>query len=165
VIVVADAGPLIHLGGIGRLDLIRCLAPEVLVPRSVFHEVTVVGRGLPGAAEVAAATWITVVSPAGSELANALLSSGLHRGEAEAIALAVERKAQWLLIDERQGRLVADAMGLTIVGSVGVVIAAKARGELPVVAPVLDELRASGLWLSESFLARVLAACGERRDS
>ncbi len=61
-IVVADAGPLIHLGAIGQLELIRRLSAEVLVPRTVFDEVVVVGAGLPGAAELQAATWISVVT-------------------------------------------------------------------------------------------------------
>lgn len=45
-IVVADAGPLIHLAAIGHMDLIRVVAAEVLIPPAVFHEVVVVGAGL-----------------------------------------------------------------------------------------------------------------------
>ena len=51
-IVVADAGPLIHLAGIGQLDLIRRLSPSVLVPESVYREVVVVGAGRQGMAHV-----------------------------------------------------------------------------------------------------------------
>lgn len=114
-IVVADAGPLIHLAGIGQLELIHRLPAEVLVPRAVFDEVVVVGAGLPGAAE-------------------------------------------------RQGRLTAEAMGVAVVGSIGILIAAKARGDLPALAPLLQALRASGLWLSDALIARVLLAVGERPD-
>ncbi|MEI7894178.1 MAG: hypothetical protein WCI05_13880 [Myxococcales bacterium] len=46
-IVVADAGPLIHLSAIGQLELLRRLSPQVLVPRAVLEEVVVVGAGLP----------------------------------------------------------------------------------------------------------------------
>jgi predicted nucleic acid-binding protein len=101
VIVVADAGPLIHLGAIGRLELIRRLSPEVLVPRAAFDEVVVVGAGLPGADEVRAASWLSVVTPAGGDVVTALLAGGLHRGEAEAIAVAVERRADRLLALDR----------------------------------------------------------------
>lgn len=93
-IVVADAGPLIHLAAIGQLELIHRLSPEVLVPRAVFDEVVVVGAGLPGAAEVAAATWIRVVMPMHGDVVAALLGGGLHLGEAQAIAVAVERGAE-----------------------------------------------------------------------
>jgi hypothetical protein len=161
VIVVADAGPLIHLGAIGQLELIRRLSAEVLVPRAVFDEVVVVGAGLPGAAEVQAATWISVVTPARVEVVAALLASGLHRGEAEAIAVAVERGADRLLIDERQGRLTAEAMGVAVVGSIGILIAAKVRGDVDTLAPLLLALRTSGLWVSDALIVRVLASVGE----
>lgn len=160
-IVVSDAGPLIHLGAIERLELVHRLWPDVVVPEAVFREVTVRGAGLPGAAAVAAATWLSVVRPANGDVVSALLASGLHRGESEAIALAVERRADLLLIDERQGRLTAEGMGLTVIGSLGVLVAAKARGEVERLAPVIDELRESGLWLSDAVVARVLAAVGE----
>ena len=160
-IVVADAGPLIHLGAIGQLELIHRLSAEVLVPRAVFDEVVVVGAGLPGAAELQAATWISVVPPVRLEVVAALVASGLHRGEAEAIAVAVERRADRLLIDERQGRLTAEAMGVAVVGSIGVLIAAKVRGDVENIGPLLLALRASGLWVSDALITRVLTSLGE----
>ena len=160
-IVVADAGPLIHLAAIGQLELIQRLSPEVLVPRAVFDEVVVVGAGLPGAAEVGAAVWIRVVAPTRGDVVAALLGGGLHLGEAQAIALAVELRADRLLIDERQGRLTAEAMGVAVVGSIGILIAAKTHGDILAVAPHLLALRASGLWLSDGLIARVLASVGE----
>ena len=162
-IVVADAGPLIHLAAIGRLDLIRGISPTILVPEGVFHEVVVAGAGLPGANDVRDAEWIQVVTAERRELVDALLASGLHRGESEAIAVAVERKADLLLLDERQGRLSAQALGLRLIGTVGVLIAAKDRGHIPLLAPLLVELQRSGLWLSQPLIDRVLAAVGEVR--
>lgn len=161
-IVVADAGPLIHLSAIGHLELLHGLSDEVLVPQAVFDEVVVVGAGLPGATAVGEATWISVVSPVRRDVVDALLASGLHRGEAEAIAVAVERRADRLLIDERQGRLTAEAMGLPVVGSIGILIAAKVRGDVERIAPLLVALRTSGLWLSDALMARVLNSVGER---
>lgn len=160
-IVVADAGPLIHLAGIGQLDLIRRLSPSVLVPESVYREVVVGGAGLPGAVEVESAEWITVVTASRVEVVDALVAGGLHRGESEAIALAVERRADQLLIDERQGRLTAEGLGIPVIGSIGILIAAKARGEVHAVAPLLEALRTSGLWLSDALVTRVLTAIGE----
>ncbi len=160
-IVVADAGPLIHLAAIGQLELIHRLSPEVLVPQAVFDEVVVVGAGLAGAAEVRAASWIRVVTPTRGDVVAALLGSGLHLGESQAIAVAVELGADRLLIDERQGRLTAEAMGVAVVGSIGILIAAKVRGEVPALAPHLYALRASGLWLSDGLIASVLSSVGE----
>lgn len=160
-IVVSDAGPLIHLGAIGRLELVHRLWTDVLVPEAVFREVTVTGAGMPGAEEVKAARWLTVASPSNADVVTALLASGLHRGEAEAIALAVERRAERLLIDERQGRLTAEGMGVPVIGSIGILVAAKARGEVERIAPLLADLRTSGLWMSDALVSRVLASVGE----
>jgi predicted nucleic acid-binding protein len=160
VIVVADAGPLIHLAAIGRLELVAAVG-DVLIPPGVYQEVVVIGVGLPGAREVSEATWISVVTPTRLDLVNALLAGGLHRGESEAMALALERQADVLLIDERQGRLTAEAMGIRVIGTIGLVIAARQRGALTAVAPILSELRRSGLWLSDELVRQVLATVGE----
>ena len=101
------------------------------------------------------------MSPANLEVFATLLAGGLHRGEAEAIALAVERRADRLLIDERQGRLTAEALGVPVVGSVGVLIAAKVRGDIAAIAPLLLALRSSGLWVSDALVSAVLASVGE----
>ena len=159
-IVVADAGPLIHLAAIGRLDVVAN-AGDVLIPPAVFHEIVVQGAGLPGSREVKDAAWITVGTPTRTDLLDALLAGGLHRGEAEAMTLAVERSADVLLMDERQGRLTAEAMGIHVIGTIGLVVAARRRGDLAAVAPVLAELRNSGLWLSDGLVNQVLAAVGE----
>ncbi len=164
-IVVADPGPLIHLAAIGQLELIHRLAPDVWVPRAVFDEVVLVGAGLPGSEAVRTATWIRVVSPTRGEVVAALLAGGLHLGEAQAIALAVEMGADRLLMDERQGRLTAEAMGVAVVGSIGILIAAKTRGDVIAVAPHLSALRASGLWLSDALIATVLMSIGESAGS
>lgn len=160
-IVVADAGPRIHLGAIGALERIRRLGTEVWVPASVFDEVVTRGAGLPGASAVADARWIAVVDAPQSDLSRSLLAGGLHRGESDAIALAVARGVDLLRVDERYARHAAERMGLKVAGSIGVVLAAKSRGDIAEVRPVLEALRRSGLWLTEGLVCRVLAAAGE----
>jgi predicted nucleic acid-binding protein len=162
VIVVADAGPLIYLSAVGSLELLRPLGKVIVVPAAVHDEVVIAGVGLPGAAEVAGASWLTVETLARRDVVDALLAGGLHLGESEAIALSLEKHADLLVIDERQGRLAAERMGLHIVGTVGVLIAAKQRGDIPVVAPVLAALRAAGLWASDELVDRVLKTLGEK---
>ena len=61
-IVVSDAGPLIYLGGVGRLALLRDLFGRVIVPRHVWDEVVAVSSERPGSAELtSAASWIDVL--------------------------------------------------------------------------------------------------------
>jgi predicted nucleic acid-binding protein len=86
VIVVSNSSPLIALARIGRLDLLASLYHRIVIPTEVHHEVTVVGRGLPGAKEVRRAGWIEVQAP--KRPAGALLEqacNGLGAGERSTI--------------------------------------------------------------------------------
>lgn len=91
-IVVSNASPLINLARIGDLDLLRRLYGEVVIPEAVWDEVVVSGAGQPGATEVAQATWIQKQAPGNRALIQ-VLRQDLDAGEAEAVALAVERTA------------------------------------------------------------------------
>lgn len=64
----------------------------------------------------------------------------LDPGEANAIVLAIELQATQLLIDERLGRTEAKRQGLRITGILGVLLAAKRQGLIPVVRPILERL-------------------------
>jgi predicted nucleic acid-binding protein len=69
------------------------------------------------------------------------LQQELAAGEAEAIALALEIGADFLLMDEHLGRETAAHLGLRCVGLVGVLIAAKRNGLIQAIKPHLDTLR------------------------
>lgn len=86
--IVSNASPLINLARIGKLDLLRELYGELLVPKAVWQEVVVKGGGQPGADEVRAATWIKTHAVTNRQLVQAL-QQDLDAGEAEAIALAI----------------------------------------------------------------------------
>lgn len=76
----------------------------------------------------------------------------MDEGEAEAIALAHELKADYLLIDERRGWKLAKSMGVQAIGLIGVLLNAKSLGVFPEVMPVIDALRnVAGFWISQDF--------------
>jgi predicted nucleic acid-binding protein len=155
-IVVPDAGPLIYLAGAGQLELLRRLYVEVVVPRIVFEEVTIAGAGLTGAAEVAAASWLQVVD----HDADPALSARLDPGEAAAIPLALELGAV-LLVDDGEARMVATEFGLSVIGSLGVLLAAKRAGYLGELGPVLDRMVTLGMFVGPALRARILVLAGE----
>lgn len=159
-IVVSDTSPITSLAAISRLDLLRRLYGTVVVPQAVYQELTN-PPGQPGGADVQSLSWFTVAVARDRARVAALLDE-LDLGEAEAIVLTGELSGDLLLMDERLGREVAERLGLKIVGTVGVLLAAKQQGYLAAVQPVLDELiDLARFRVSGALYEAVLKAAGE----
>ena len=156
--IIADASPLIMLARSGLIDVLRVLAGKVIVPEAVWNE-CVSGGLRPGAAAIVSATQAGHIEVrADAELNDPLPALG--HGEISAIALAMELGCP-VLMDERLGRRVASLHGVRVIGSAAILIAAKERGLIPAVRPVLDDWRAAGYFLSEALLRAVLQRVGE----
>jgi len=156
--VVSDSSPLILFAKIGQLNLLRSLYEELLIPAAVHREVVEQGAGKPGAAEIVQAPWIKVEPILLSSAAQ--IGGDLGAGETEAIALARGHEYM-LIVDDRGGREAATSAGVTVTGSAGVLLAAKRRGLLHAVRPVLDALIAAELRLDPPLYRRVLELAGE----
>jgi predicted nucleic acid-binding protein len=160
-IVVSNTSPIINLAAVGQLALLPQLYGEVIIPPAVYDEVVISGAGQPGAMEIGEAAWAKVRPISNQALATALRME-LDDGEAEAIALAVEMKADLLLIDERKGRRVAEKLNCRLIGLLGVLIEARQHNLLTAVKPVLDELlEKAGFRVSRALYERVLQVVGE----
>ena len=128
-IVVSNSSPLIALARIGRLNLLASLFQRILIPAEVQHEVTIAGRGLPGAEEVRKANWIEVAPQ--KTLADPSLTQAcqnLGAGERGAILLAKSLPADIVLLDEWKARRVAREAGLSMVGCLGILEAGARSG-------------------------------------
>jgi predicted nucleic acid-binding protein len=150
-VVVADASPLIAFQQIGQLQLLRTMFGEVTVPPAVAREI------LPS---VPFAPWI-VERRLTQPIAPLVLRANLGAGESEALSLAVEIRADLLFVDERAGRRVAAALGPSVVGTLGVILAAKRTGHIAEVRPVVDELLRQGFWVAPRLVKQALSAAAE----
>lgn len=129
---------------------------SITIPPAVFHETTAASPNAPGAADVRTATWIRRYAVTNRSLVESLRLE-LDPGEAEAIACALEGQARLLLIDERRGRQIAQQLGVTVIGLMGVLLLAKRRGLVSRIRPLLDGLRQhAGFWIGDALYARVL---------
>lgn len=141
------------------LDILRQLFGEIIIPEAVFEEITVRGKGKPGAAEIGSATWIQRRALKKRALLGRL-SKRLNRGEMEALALAQEENAT-LLVDESEARREAQRLGIEHFGSLRVLKEAKERQIIPEIRGALDDLIASGTYISDFLYKEFLRAVGE----
>jgi predicted nucleic acid-binding protein len=155
--VVSNTGPLIALATIGQFDLLHKLFGEILIPPAVRAEI--LDENTVNA--VTAADWI-MVSPAQDEIAVQLLRGELDAGESEAIVLARELNADLLLLDDRSARRKAGSIELSTIGTLGVLLLAKNEKLIPVLGPLVDDLRRAGFHMSDELYDQVLDSAGEK---
>lgn len=153
--VVADASPLIAFNQIGHLSLLQALFTALIIPPAVAREI---------APSVASQAWIVERELSRPPVSH-VLRANLGAGESEAISLAVEISADRFLVDDRAARRVAQGLGLAVVGTLGVLLAAKRRALLTTIRPSLEALRENGFWISPRLVAGALAAAGESEVS
>jgi predicted nucleic acid-binding protein len=159
--IVADSGPLIMFGRSDLLGLVRDVAGDILVPATVFAECTreTVKPGVAALIEARSAGLLAVVSDPDPDFRLPRVVN-LDAGEIEALALARQRDCP-VLMDESLGRKVAARYGIAVIGSAGILLAAKERRLIPAVAPVLTTWREWGYFLSPRLLDAVLLRAGE----
>lgn len=119
--VISNTSPLLNLAIIDQLDLLRQQFGEILRPKAVLEELRV-EEMLPGSdhlREALVAGWLQVREVNNPSLVQ-LLQRDLDRGEAEAIALALLLDADWIILDERDGRRIAKSFGLQVTGILGI---------------------------------------------
>jgi hypothetical protein len=150
-VVVSDASALIALEQIGQLALLERLFAALLIPPAVARE-TAAGGTRP--------TWIHE-RPLAQPLSSQVLRASLGPGESEAISLALEAHADLLIVDDRPARRLAQGLGIPIIGTLGVLFAAKRKGIITAVRPHISALLAADFRVAPDLVDRILADAGE----
>ena len=157
-IVVSDTSPISNLLQIGEIDLLRQVFGKIVIPTEVFVEIC---RIESHKEFLIKQDWIKTATLSNTNLKNSLLNN-LDSGEAEAIALAVELKADYLLIDEIKGRQIAENYGIKVTGILGVLIKAKKDGLITELKPYLQRLvNDAGFWLNPKLIKKILEMVNE----
>jgi predicted nucleic acid-binding protein len=156
---VVNTSPLIHLAEGDLLHLLRDAAPRVWVPEPVAMEIRAYGDQDPTARALANNAWLEV-RPV-EQVASDILTWDLGPGESAVLELTRSSPGSTAVIDDLAGRRCAEALGLALRGTVGLVLAAKLSGRLATARPVLERLRDTGMYLSDAVLRRALRRVGE----
>ncbi|MBC8264909.1 MAG: DUF3368 domain-containing protein [Anaerolineales bacterium] len=170
--VVSDTSPVLNLAIVGHLSLLRQQFGRIWIPPAVIEELRVKDtkghekeEDLPGSRavrEAIGADWLRVEEVEDHTLVK-ILRRDLDGGEAEAIALALQMKANRVLLDEREGRRVAKSLGLKVTGVLGVLLRAKRLGHLLSLQEAMEQLQEqAGFCIGRELFADVLREGGVR---
>lgn len=159
-VIVTNSTPIIAFSRINQMELFQAIVGKLLIPTEVANELSEYGKAKRKSLDIDQYKWITIQEIQDRSKVEMLLPS-LDKGEAEVIELAIETKADLILIDELTGRKVAESFDLNVIGSVGILIKAKEIGKIQAVKPYIDEMIDKGIRYSERFYKNLLHQIGE----
>lgn len=156
---VVNASPLILLSRANWLHLLRLSGDTIVVPAAVADEVRARGLDDPIHRALEVTDWLTVeeTGPIPAVVAN----WDLGPGESSVLSWALAHPGSEAILDDLAARRCARALGISVRGTLGLVLIAKQRGIIPAARPVVQELRQSGMYLSDTVVNQALKQVGE----
>lgn len=158
-IVVFNASPLIVLSKAGLIDKVIAPSWVPVIPQPVVDEIRA-GPDDPAKAWISrppASTWVRQ-SPVASPFVSAW---DLGAGESSVISLVMSLPETVAILDDLAARRCAQALGLKVTGTLGLILLAKSAGSLPCVSEALDAIIAAGLYISKKHLVAIREKAGE----
>ncbi len=104
--------------------------------------------------------WFKIENPI-NKTYQKILEASLDKGEASAIAFAIEQGDCLLIIDDYKGRKYAEQLGIKITGTLGVIIDAKLIGYIKSVKPLLEKIKETDFRLTPELEKKTLEKSGE----
>lgn len=155
--VIINSSPLIVLLKSQQAQLIPQLFTEILVPLGVFQEVTT--KDDVASAQLPNISWIQTVEV--NTIAPEVAAWDLGKRESQVLSLALKNSDCAAIVDDRAARRCGQALGITTIGTGGLLILAKRRGLISSISPGIQALRDAGLWLSDSLVNLLKQQAGE----
>jgi predicted nucleic acid-binding protein len=154
-----NASPLIFLTEVGLLEVLRQPGIPVLVPDAVVEEISRLGPQDPAIQAVRRCSWIQVATtPA---IPDVVRVWDLGAGETAVLSVALEVPDSMAEMDDQPARRCARVLRVPTQGTLGLVLVAKQQGLIPVVRPVLEQLRHVGMYMTDELERQILAVAGE----
>lgn len=159
-VVVVNTSPIIDLSSINQISLLKKLFQKVFIPDAVKREVLSGGKDSFGVREIKGEKWIKTQTIK-NELAKKYLLTDIDDGEAEVIILAEELKASTIIMDDRLGRKIAKLRGFNVIGTLRILVAAKEKGLITEIKPLIKKLKEVGFWISDDVYRAILKQAKE----
>jgi predicted nucleic acid-binding protein len=156
---ITNTSPLVYLYRAGIIEWLPRLFTNIWTPEAVARELREglrLGYDVP---EPANYSWLKFVEP--RAIPSEWLTLDLGAGELAVMALALENPGRIVLLDDGLARKVAQAAGLTVWGTLKILLEGKSQGFTNHIAPLLDQMEDSGMWISRTVRERVLNLAGE----
>lgn len=134
-------------------------ASDVVVPEPVFRELEAHGLDDPAVRAIREIDWINKVT--GTKIVPAIADWDLGAGESAVLSLAKSEPGTWAVIDDGEARRCARSLSIPVIGTLGLVLLAKRVGRITLARPVVERLRASGMYLSDIVINQALEQVGE----
>ena len=157
-ILIADSSALISLAICDSLNLLELLFKEVKVPRAVYIEVSKKSKK---EADKLSDYLINKIVDIVNNSDFIIKEGTIEVGELEAMILYKQLKANWLLVDDRRARKIAELNQINIIGSLGILLLSKKVGYIPNIKSRIDMLKNSDIFFSDELLQNTMALAGE----
>jgi len=148
-LIISDTSCFIALSKIEALNLLFMLYKHIATTDEIAQEF---GESLP--------EWVEIISVS-DKTKQQLLEMQVDKGEASAIALALESENPFLILDDHKARKLARNLNLNHTGTIGVILAAKQRGIIPSIKPLLEKIKQTNFHLSPALELQALIQANE----
>jgi len=148
-IVISDTSCFIVLSRIGQLELLQKLFSNIITTPEIAEEF---GEALP--------KWVDIIAVK-DKYKQQLFEIQVDKGEASAMALAMELDNSLLIIDDYKARKLAKALNLDFIGTIGIVNLAKQRGIINAIKPILEKIKKTNFRISSELELHMLVVAKE----